>query len=199
MFLTSETHMSYQSPPLAIRDKTTTNKWIYKRSHKSLNSYSLVKYNKIYHNTNSWKTLQEESLWQVDFENLYFWNTLNKTHQSIFVWNINNRLHTNNKKHLYKYRKETTHERVGERKTYINNIEEKISTIYVYKWSQDRCTRTSKHSPKMKHISHLQRNVFLPLTCRILKKETTYSPQFLPLFVMIDKGYKKLESFTRKT
>ena len=49
---------------------------------------------------------------------------------------------------------------------------------------------------KMKHISHLQRYVFLPLTCRILKKETTKSPQFLPLFVMIDKGYKKLESYT---
>ena len=42
-----------------------------------------------------------------------------------------------NKKHVYKERKETTHERVGERKTYINNIEEKISTMYVSKWSQD--------------------------------------------------------------
>ena len=50
---------------------------------------------------------------------------------------------------------------------------------------------------KMKHNSPLQRNVFLPLTCRILQKETT--SQFLPLFVMIDKGYKKLECFTRKT
>ena len=38
---------------------------------------------------------------------------------------------------MYKERKETTHERVGERKTYINNIEEKISTMYVYKWSQE--------------------------------------------------------------
>ena len=38
---------------------------------------------------------------------------------------------------MYKERKETTHKRVGERKTYINNIEEKISTMYVYKWSQD--------------------------------------------------------------
>ena len=28
--------------------------------------------NKIYSNTNSWKILQEESLWQVDFDNLYF-------------------------------------------------------------------------------------------------------------------------------
>ena len=37
---------------------------------------------------------------------------------------------------MYKERKETIHERVGERKTYII-IEEKISTMYVYKWSQD--------------------------------------------------------------
>ena len=137
MFLTCETHMSWQSPPLAIRDKTTTNKWTYERSHKSLNSYSLVEYNKIYPNINSWKTLQEESLWQVDFDNLYFWNTLNKTHQGIFVWNRIIDYIQINKKHVYKERKETTHERVGERKTYINNIEEKISTMYVYKWSQD--------------------------------------------------------------
>ena len=42
---------------------------------------------------------------------------------------------------------------------------------------------------KMKHNSPLQRHVFLPLTCRIFKKKkkTTISP----LFVMIDKGYKK--------
>ena len=51
--------------------------------------------------------------------------------------NRNNRLRTNNKKHVYKERKEITHERVGERKTYINNIEERISTMYVCKWSQD--------------------------------------------------------------
>ena len=57
----------------------------YERSHKSLNSYSLVKDNKIYPNTNFWKTLHEESLWQEDFDNLYFWNTLNKTHQGILV------------------------------------------------------------------------------------------------------------------
>ena len=105
----------------------------YERSHKSLNSYSHVEYNKIYPNTNSWKTLQEESLWQVDFDNLYFWNTLNKTHQGIFVWNRNNRLHTRNKKHVYKERKETTHVRVGER-----NIHQHIKN---QKWSQDPCTR----------------------------------------------------------
>ena len=37
---------------------------------------------------------------------------------------------------MYKEKKETTHERVGERKTYINNIEEKISIMYIYKWLQ---------------------------------------------------------------
>ena len=95
----------------------------YERNHKPLNSYSLVEYNKIYPNTNSWKTLQEENLWQEDFDNLYFWNTLNKTHQSIFVWNKNNRLHTSNKKHVYKDRKETTHVRVGERKNMHLHIE----------------------------------------------------------------------------
>ena len=61
------------------------------------------------------KTLQEESLWQVDFDNLYFWNILNKTYQGIFMWNRDNRLHTSNKKHVHKERKETTHVRVGEK------------------------------------------------------------------------------------
>ena len=87
----------------------------YEKSHKTLNSYSLVEYNKIYPNKNSWKTLQEESLWQVNFDNLYFWNTLNKTHQGIFVWNRNSRLHTRNMQHVYKERKETTHIRVDEK------------------------------------------------------------------------------------
>ena len=113
MFLTWITYVLTISP-LAIHDKTTTNKWTYERSHKSLNSYSLIEYNKIYPNTNSRKTLQEESLWQVDFDNLCFWNTLNKTHQGILLWNRNNRLHTSNKKHVFKDRKETTHLKVGE-------------------------------------------------------------------------------------
>ena len=121
---------------MAIHDKTTTNKWTYDKSHKSPNSYSLVEYNKIYPNTNSWKTLQEESWWQVNFDNLYFWNTLNKTHHGILVWNRNNRLHTLNKKHVYKERKEITHRKIGE----ITYIKIYISTMYV-KWSQDQCTR----------------------------------------------------------
>ena len=101
----------------------------YERSHKTLNSYSLVEYNKIYPNKNSSKILQEKSLWQVDFENLYFWNTLNKTHQGIFVWNGNIRLHTCNMKHVHKERKEITHVRVGERN--IHQQIKKISTMYV--------------------------------------------------------------------
>ena len=67
-----------------------------------------------------------------DFDNLHFWNTLNKTYHSILVWNRNKRLHTNNKKHMYKERKETTHVEIGERtvitiSSYIYNI---ISTRF---------------------------------------------------------------------
>ena len=41
------------------------------------------------------------------------------------MWNKNNRLHTGNKKHIYKGRKETTHERVGERKKHTSIINER--------------------------------------------------------------------------
>ena len=49
----------------------------------------------------------------IDFDNLTFWNTLNKTYQGILVWNRNKILHTL-KKHVYKERKETTHGDIGE-------------------------------------------------------------------------------------
>ena len=39
---------------------------------------------------------------------------------------------------------------------------------------------------KMKHNSPLQKHAFLPLTYKIFKKKPF--PQFLPFFVMIDKG-----------
>ena len=51
---------------------------------------------------------------------------------------------------MYKERKETTHERVGERKTYINIIEEKISTMYDYKWSQDPMYKNNVSKKKRK-------------------------------------------------
>ena len=50
-----------------------------------------------------------------DFDNLYIWNTLNKTHHGILVWSRNKKLYTINKKHVHKKRKETTHEEIGER------------------------------------------------------------------------------------
>ena len=128
MLLTSNHICSNNLPLWQSVTKTTTNKWTYERFHKSLNPYTLVEYSNIYYpNTNIWKTLQEESLWQEDFESLYFWNTLIKTHQSILVWNRNNRLHTINKKHVYKERKKTTHVKIGER-TVITTSNVYIST-----------------------------------------------------------------------
>ena len=48
-----------------------------------------------------------------DFDNMYFWNILNKNHHGILVWNRSKRLHTINKKHVHKERKEKTHEEIG--------------------------------------------------------------------------------------
>ena len=76
---------------------------------------------------------------------------------------------------MYKERKETTHERFGERKTYINNIEEKISTMYVYKWSQDLMYKNnvSKKEKKRYIISSLhplkEKNNKTPLNTMIQK------------------------------
>ena len=54
---------------------------------------------------------------------------------------------------MYKERKETTHERVGERETYINNIEKK-STMSVYKWSQDLMYKNNVSKKKRKEKIH---------------------------------------------
>ena len=44
---------------------------------------------------------------------------------------------------------------VGERKkTYINNIEEKISTMYVYKWSQDLVYKNNVSKEERKEKIH---------------------------------------------
>ena len=55
---------------------------------------------------------------------------------------------------MYKERKETTHERVGERNTYINIIEDKISTIYVQKWSQDLMYKNNVSKKERKEKIH---------------------------------------------
>ena len=56
---------------------------------------------------------------------------------------------------MYKERKETTYGRVGQRKTYINNIEEKISTMYVYKWSQDFMYKNNVSKKERKEKIHV--------------------------------------------
>ena len=71
---------------------------------------------------------------------------------------------------MYKERKETTHERLGERKTYINNIEEKISTMYVYKWSQDLMYKKNVSKKEKKEKIH---NI---LTTSFKKKKITTLP-----------------------
>ena len=107
---------------MAIHDKITTNKWIYERSHKSLNSYSLVNTIKSILTQTLEKLCKKRVHGKEDFINLYFWNTLNKTHQGILVWNKNKRLHTIYKKHVHKERKKkTTHEEIGERTVITNS------------------------------------------------------------------------------
>ena len=55
---------------------------------------------------------------------------------------------------MYKERKETTHERVDERETYINNIKVKISTVYVYKWSQGLMYKNNVSKKERKEKIH---------------------------------------------
>ena len=59
----------------------------------------------------------------------------------------------------------------------------------------------SKHSPEQDetHLPLTKECISPPNMQNLKKKKTTKSPQFSPLFVMIDKEYKKLESFTRET
>ena len=46
---------------------------------------------------------------------------------------------------------------VGERKkTYINNIEEKISTMYVYKWSQDLMYKNNESKKERKEKRYIK-------------------------------------------
>ena len=71
---------------------------------------------------------------------------------------------------MYKERKEPTHERVGERETYVNNIEEKIGTMYVYKWSQDLMYKNNVSKKERKEKIH---NI---LTTSLKKKKITTLP-----------------------
>ena len=109
------------------------------------------------------------------------------------MWNKTVRFHTSNKKHVYKERKETTHVEVGGENTHNHTHTHththtyiyisKISTMYVNIVTRLMYKKKEVSIPpnKMKHISPLQRHVFLPLTCRILKRIhifSTLSPFF---------------------
>ena len=97
-----------------------------------------------------------------DFDNLYFWNTLNKTHHGILVWNRNKRLHTINKKHVHKERKETTHEEIGETVIttsiyiyiYISIMSTRFAiTMYLKRKEKKRYKKSSLHPSKQKHFA----------------------------------------------
>ena len=101
---------------------------IYERSHKSLNSYSLVEYNKIFPNTNSWKTLQEESSWQERLWQLVFLKHFKQNSLRHLSVKQKEKIAYNNKKYVYKERKETTHGEIGE----LITTSSSSSYIYIY-------------------------------------------------------------------
>ena len=90
-----------------------------------------------------------------DFDNLYFWNTLNKTLHDILVWNKNKRLHTINKKHVHKERKEKTHEKIGKivktTSICINNEYKvcchKVRTMYLKSKEKKRYIKSPHYIP----------------------------------------------------
>ena len=71
---------------------------------------------------------------------------------------------------MYKWRKETTYERVGERKTYINNIEEK----YLRKKEKKRYIISSLHSSKRNNTppNTMIQKLTLPLRVTTLISKT---------------------------
>ena len=91
------------------------------------------------------------------------------------------------KKNVYKEIKETTHVEIGEEDIHHIYIS-KIRTMYVkmvtrpmYKKLKEALITTKEVNTlpnKMKHNSSLQRHVFHPLTCRILKRNYIFSSFF---------------------
>ena len=164
---------------------------------------------------NSWQNQNKQMRYKrshkQNFDNLYFWNTLNKTHQCIFVWNKNNRLYTRNKKHVHKERKETIHVKLGEEDIHHHTHTHTHIFIYIYiciyikdkhnvckhghKTSvQEEAERISYNNKevntlpnRMKHNSPLQGHVFLCLTCRILKWNNIFS-NFSPFLSWLTNG-----------
>ena len=94
---------------------------------------------------------------------------------------------------MYKERKEATYVEVGEEDIHhhIYIYISKISTMYVNMITRPVYKKKEVSTPpnKIKHISPLQRHVFLPLTCRILKRNHIFSP-FLSWLTNGTKSYK---------
>ena len=96
-----------------------------------------------------------------DFDNLYFWNTLNKTHHGILVWNKNKWLPTINKKHVHKQRKETTHGELGERTVITTSIYISALVQGLLSQCKNKCIWTVKKRKDTKsphYISHKKKN-----------------------------------------
>ena len=90
------------------------------------------------------------------------------------------RLHTSTKKHVYKDRKETTHVEVGEEDIHHHIYIKDKHNVCKHGHKTGVQEEGSNPPNKMKHISSLQRHVFLPLTCRILKKKPQSLYNFSP-------------------
>ena len=92
-----------------------------------------------------------------------------------------NRLHTRTRNMCIQIEKKQ-HMQRQVKKTYIIIYISKISTMYVNMVTRPVYKKKEVSTPpnKMKHISPLQRHVFLPLTCRILKKKPQSLHNFSP-------------------
>ena len=88
---------------------------------------------------------------------------------------------------MYKGRKETTHERVGERKTY-NNIKKEISTMYVYKWSQDLMYKNNVSKQERKEKIQSILTTTLNKNNTPLKNDYSHIQNYSPFLSRMTKG-----------
>ena len=87
-----------------------------------------------------------------DFDNLYFWNTLNKTHYGILVWNRNIKdcIQLIRSMCINREKKNTWIDRWKNVITTSSNIYQIDTRFAITKWSQDRCTKTKYLKEKEK-------------------------------------------------
>ena len=110
---------------MAIRDKTTKNKWNIREVINHSTHTHLLNTIKSNPSINSWKTLQEESSWHDRFWQTVFLKHFKQNSSRHLTVKQKYKIAYINKKHLYKERKETTHEEIGE------NVITTSSNIYI--------------------------------------------------------------------